>query len=636
MNHLRSFTAIVSILLVAVPPVLAQDDGPRVQLGEQHWYSRFTSRYTPNTVLPINLSNSNRIDSLVRAGHIYLSLADAIALALENNIDVEVQRYTFMLNETALKRARAGGAASGANVAGGGGAGGGGGNIIGGGGGGVPSFDPVFTGNLNWNHLTQAQSNVVTSGGLTANINDVRTLNFGIQQGFVTGATAALALNNNQTTTNNPNNNYNPSTNSNLGLQISQPLLQGFGIALNNRNIRIAKNNVRASDYTFEQQVITTVNSVSQTYWNLVSATLDVEAKKQTLAQAQKLYEDNQKQVEIGTLAPISIVQAEAQVASSEADLLTSQGNVLIQEANLKNIISRNGLFSPAFADASIIPTDRVQLPPVEPVEPVQDLVQRAVDKRPDLAQTRMQIENNKITMTGTRNSMLPQLNVVSTLQNNALSGEINTEPNINPITGVLVPRQTNPYFVGGYGNILSQIFRRNFPNYSIGFQLNIPLRNRAAQADYTTAQLQLRQSELNLQKSINQVRVDIQNALNNVQQTRARYQAATKARVLQEQTLDAEEKKNALGASTVYNVILVQRDLANARQAEVAALTAYAQAKVQLDVATGTLLEHNNIILDEAKGGRISRTPDPIREPINTPPAAAALTPGTKPVVRP
>jgi outer membrane protein TolC len=632
--NLRSFTALLSVLLVAVPPVMAQDDGPRVELGEQHWYSRLTQRYTPSTVLPINLANSNRIDSLVRAGHIYLSLADAIALALENNIDVEVQRYTFMLNETALKRARAGGAAGGANVNAGG-AGGGGGNIIGGGGG-IPSYDPVFTGNLNWNHLTQAQSNVVTSGGLTANVNEVQTANFGIQQGFVTGATAALALNNNQTSSNNPNNNYNPSTNSSLGLQISQPLLQGFGIALNNRNIRIAKNNVRASDYTFEQQVITTVNTVSQTYWNLVSATLDVEAKKQTLAQAQKLYEDNQKQVEIGTLAPISIVQAEAQVATSEADLLTSQGNVLIQETNLKNVISRNGLFSPAFADASIIPTDRVRLPDVEPVEPVQDLVQRAVDRRPDLAQTRVQIENTRITMTGTRNSMLPQLNVVSTIQNNALSGEINPIPNVNPLTGATAPRQTNPYFIGGYGNILAQILRRNFPNYSIGFQLNIPLRNRAAQADYTTAQLQLRQSELNLQKSVNQVRVDIQNALNNVQQARARYQAATKARVLQEQTLDAEEKKNALGASTVYNVILVQRDLANARQTEVTALTAYAQAKVQLDVATGTLLDHNNITLDEAKSGRVSRAPDPIREPINTPPAAAALTPSTTPIVRP
>jgi outer membrane protein TolC len=609
MKQFQSHIAVLAALLVAVPASgqrnSFQDDTHRIDLGEQHWYSRFTRNYEPRIVAPINLNNSNRLESLVRAGSIYLSLADAVALALENNVDIEVQRYGFLLNETALQRAQAGGN-------------------------GVPSFDPVFTGNLNWNHNTQAQSNTVTSGGLVANVNEIRILNFGVQQAFVTGGTVSLNLNNNQITTNNPNNNYNPSTNANLNMQITQPLLQGFGLALNNRNIRIARNNLRVSDFQFEQQVINIVNTVSQTYWNLVSATLDVEAKRLSQAQAQKLYEDNQKQVEIGTLAPISIVQAEAQVASTTTDLLTSEGNVLIQETNLKNMLSRVGLASPLLSDARIIPTDRVRLPDVEPVEPIQDLVARAVERRPDLAQTRMQIENSKITMTGTRNAMLPQLNVVSTLQNNALSGALNEAPNVNPITGVTTPRLVNPFFIGGYGNILGQIFRRNFPNYSIGFQLNIPLRNRAAQADYTTAQLQLRQAELNYQRTLNQIRADIRNALTNVQQTRARYQAATKARALQEQTLDAEEKKNALGASTVYNVILVQRDLANARQAEVTALTAYAQAKLQLDVASGMLLERNNIEIDEAKSGRVSRAPSPIPDVL--PNGAAAAPAGLRP----
>jgi outer membrane protein TolC len=595
------------VALVIVPPAAAQGnpDDLRVELGEQHWYSRFTQKYTPRIVAPVRLSNSSRLDSLVRAGRVYLSLADAIALTLENNVDIEVQRYTFLLNENALRKAESGGS-------------------------GVPNFDPVLTSNLNWGHNTQAQSNAITSGGLTANTIGIRTLNFGIQQGFVTGGSVTLGLNNNQTTTNNPNNNYNPSTNANLNLQISQPLLQGFGLALNNRNIRIAKNNVKVSDYTFEQQVINTVSTVSQTYWNLVSAILDVEAKTAARNQAQRLYDDNKKQVEIGTMAPIEITRAEASLEATKTDLLTSEGNVLTQETNLKNLLSRVGLASPLFADARIVPTDRVRLPEVEPVEPVQDLVQKATDRRPDLAQARMQIENSRITMTGTRNAMLPQLNLVSTLQNNALSGSVNEAPNLNPITGALVPRQTNPYFVGGYGNILAQIFRRNFPNYSIGFQLNIPLRNRAAQADYATAQLQLRQSELNYQKTLNQIRADIQNALTAVQQTRARYQSATKSRVLQEQTLDAEEKKNALGASTVYNVILVQRDLANARQAEVTALTAYAQAKLQLDVATGLLLERNNIRIDEARNGRVSRAPDAIPDIPSPGAAQVKIAPGT------
>jgi outer membrane protein len=612
---MKQLTALVCVLLMALSPLSAQqvfqgDDGPRFEPQDQKWHSRFTHNYRATGVAPINLGNSNRLESLLRAGRIYLSLQDAIALALENNIDVEVQRYTFALNETALKRAKAGGA-------GGGGAAGGAGGFGGGGGGGIPNYDPVLTGNLNWNHVTAINPNAITTGGLTATVNDVRLMNFGIQQGFATGGTATLGLNNNKTTSNSPGNAYNPNTNSNLQLQISQPLLQGFGLALNNRNIRIAKNNLKVSDYQFEQQAITTVNTVSQTYWNLVSATLDVEAKRQSLLQAQQLYEDNLKQVEIGTLAPISTVQADAQVASATTDLLTSESNVLTFETNLKNLLSRVGLASPALADARIVPTSRVELPDVEPVQPIQDLMGTALEKRPDLAQTRQQIENSKITLTGTKNAMLPSLNLVSNLQNSALAGEISTIPNINPLTGLIQTRRTDPFFVGGYGSVLSQIFSRKFPNYSIGFQLNIPLRNRAAQADYATAQLQLRQNELNYQKSVNQVRADIANALISVQQTRARYQAATKSRILQEQTLDAEQKKNALGASTVYNVILIQRDLANARQAEVAALSAYALAKLSLDFASGTLLEKNNIQIDEAKSGRISRPPDPIQEPV-------------------
>jgi len=593
MKQFQSQIALLCVLLMAAPTYAEQaarlqgETNP-IDLGQQHWYSRFTNRYTQPDTAPIRLGNTGRLESLIRAGNLYLSLNDAIALALENNVDIEVQRYVFPLNQTALNKAYAGGGA-------------------------VPSFDPAFVGNLNWNHLTQAQANTITTGGLTASVNNIRLMNFGIQQGFVTGGNVTLGLNNNQTTSNIPSNAYNPSTNSNLQLQLTQPLLSGFGFSVNKRFIRIAKNNLRASDFTFESQVITTVNLVAQTYWNLVTAILNVDAKQQSLAQAQQLYNDNQKQVEIGTLAPISVVQAEAQVASTQTDLINAQGQVLTLETNLKNLLSRVGLASAALAESHIVPTDRVRLPDVEPIEPLQDLVQKALDRRPEISQTRISIENSKIGLTGTRNALLPQLNVVSTLQNSALSGEVNPTPNVNPITGLVVPRVTNPYFVGGYGNILGQIFRRDFPNYSIGFQLNIPLRNRSAQADYTTAQLQLRQSELTYQKSVNQVRTDIANGLIAVQQARAGYQAATKARALQEQTLDAEQKKNALGASTVYNVILVQRDLANARQQEVAALTTYALAKLQLDVATGMVLDRNNIQIEEAKQGHVSRPPDPI-----------------------
>jgi outer membrane protein TolC len=420
-----------------------------------------------------------------------------------------------------------------------------------------------------------------------------------------------MSFNNNTTQQNAFLNNYNPTTNSFLDLQVTQPLLQGFGFAINNRNIRVAKNNIRVTDYAFQQQVITTVNSIVQLYWNLVSFNLDVDAKKQSLALAQKLYEDNQKQVEIGVLAPISITQAKAQVAGTQTDLLTSETNVLQQETTLKNVLSRNGIASPSLIEAHIIPTDRITLPDVEPIEPVQDLVAKAFDHRPELAQTRLQLENSKISLTGTKNSLLPTLSLVGDVRNSGLSGTPNTIR--NPINGLIPNHTVDPFFVGGYGNVLGQVFGRNFPTYSIGVNLNVPLRNRSAQADYTTAQLQLRQSELNLQKSISQVRVDVQSGLIAVQQARARYQSAVEARILQEQTLDAEQKKYEFGASTVYNVIQIQRDLANARQVEVTALTSYGLAKLQLDLATGNILDAYNIQVEEAKSGRVSRPPDPI-----------------------
>jgi outer membrane protein TolC len=241
----------------------------------------------------------------------------------------------------------------------------------------------------------------------------------------------------------------------------------------------------------------------------------------------------------------------------------------------------------------------------------------RALDNRPDLAQSRVQIDNAQIALTGTRNALLPTLSAVGDMRSNALVGAQNTV--IGPVstqTGLLqAPPIADPFFVGGYGSVLGQLFGRNFPTYSVGVNLNIPLRNRAAQANIATASLNLRQNQLQVQRQINQIRVDVQNALIAVNQARGQYQAAVKGRVLQEQTLDADQKKLALGATTVFQVIQDQRDLTTAAAAEVTAQAAYAAARVQLDIATGTTLSNNNVEFAEAKAGHVSRAP-------STPPA--------------
>lgn len=605
-------------------PETTKTQTPQIDGANPHWYSSITRPYDPKAIPPVNVSNTTRIESLLRGGKLYLSLQDAVALALENNIDIEVERYLFPLAEADLLRAQAGSSTQGISTQTSNGATGlnatgmqsflgnfgGGGGVNGGAGPNPNGFDPTINSTIQWGHITLPQQNTITTG-TTALVSTNKLANFNIQENFVTGGSATLSYNNTFSSQNAYLNLFNPVTSAFLDLSISQPLLQGFGLAFNNRTIRVAKNNLHAADLVFKQQVIVTVQTVVQAYWLLVSANEDVEVKRKALVLAQKLYSDNKVQVDVGTLAPIEIVRAEAEVATDEQALVTSETTVLQQETILKNALSRNGLSNPAVAAAHIVPTDHIQIPPVEKVEPIQDLISSALDNRPELQQSRIQLENQKIGLTGTRNLMLPTLSAFADLRNSGLSGD----PNSLPSPGGTLPfaANQNPFFIGGYGNVLGQLFSRNFPNYSVGMQLSIPLRNRSAQANYATAAVNLRQSQLSVQRLINQIHVDVQNALITMQQARAQYSAAVKSRILQEQTLDAEQKKFAVGASTPFLVIQAQRDLSNAGGAEVVAQAQYIQAKLQLDVASGRTLDVYSIEIDEAKKGRVSKAPSPL-----------------------
>jgi len=612
MKTLKPFLAMLCVLLMVSPVTFGQslnDRAPRLDTGG-HWFSRFTHDYAPKYAPPINISNSSRADQLIRAGNMYLSLSDAIALALENNVDIEVSRYTYPINESALRASRA---SNGQGL----------------------SYDPALTSTINWGHNATISTNSITAGGLPVNTADNKVRNFGVQQGFMTGGNVTFGFNNTITENNNTNAIFFPQYSSSLQLQGTQPLLQGFGLAFNTRNIRVAKNNVRLSDYQFEQQLNTTLSTVISAYWNLVSAALAVDVAQQSLALSQKLLDDNKKQLEIGTMAPLDVTTAQAQVATNQTNLLIAQTAVQQQEVALKNLLSRNGLASPEIADAHIIPTDRITIPDSEPIQPVQDLVATALDHRPELAQLRIQVENSKINLTGTRNAMLPTLNLTGNVLNPGAGGIFNTAPYINPVTNQPATRPpAYPDYIGGYSNILRQLFGVGTVNYTVGFTLTVPLRNRTAQENYIQQDLQLRQNELNVQKQINQIRADVQNALIAVTNARARYQSAQQTRVLQEQVVDAEQKKYELGASTSYLVIQHQTDLANARQAEVAALTTYAQAKLQLDQATGTILDNNNISLDEAKNGRMSKSPSPIPD-VTQPQNGRAAAPANPVAIR-
>jgi outer membrane protein TolC len=571
-----------------------------------------THPYRPRDVPPVNLSNSSRFDSLIRAGNLYISAQDVIALALENNIDIEVQRYGPLLAREVLRRAEAGSllrnvgqgvvpgptsvSLSGVSVNTNGAPASGGGSGVSAGGGivtqlgpAIPSLDPTILGYANFQHATSPQS-LTSLVGTNELITNARTFTLQYSQNFSTGLSTTATFASTYNRVNSSAYTLDPFTSGDIDLVVTQNLLNGFGRAVNGRNIRVQKNNIKATDLQFRQQVITTITAALNLYWDLVSFDQDLKAKEQEVATAQQLLQNNQQQVRIGTLAEIEITRAQSQLYAARQDFVISQTNRLQQETILKNALSRTGLATSDLADVHVIPVDTFTIPPEDGIAPVNDLVADALKNRVEVLQANINLESKKLDLIGIRNSLKPTLQVFAELTNNGLSGQGNV-----------------PGFTGGYGTLLAEIFRRDYPNYSAGLSLNIPLRNRAAQSDYATSLIGIRQDELNLQKQINQVRVDVQNAVIGLQQARVRYEAAVEARNLSRQTFDADKKKYDLGAGTPYQVVQDQRDLAGAQSSEAQATANYSHARIAFDEALGRTLEANHISMDDAVSGRVS-----------------------------
>ena len=608
-------------------PVSAQQDAnSRYSKGAGTWPN--FAIYKPTEVAPADLADSPRIDRLSRDGKLYVSLADAIALALENNLDIAVARFTPLQADVDILRTRGGGIAQGAQTgvstaSTGASAVGAGqvpgqatgvseaasqtvGGAAGGGVGTVANLDPSLTTSFGWNHNSNPQVSDFVSGR-TAILRDFHSQQLTYSQGFLTGTSFQLGFSNFGQDTNNVRTNFNPILSSSADLTITQRLTQGFGRRINSINIRVAKNNREISDLTFKEQVRSTVNQVVNQYWDLVGFVAQVEARRKDLQLSEDLLRDNKRKVELGLLAGIEVMRTEAQVATSRNQLTQALRTFREQEITFKNAISKNGPSGATLASVEITPTDRVVIPEVEQVRPLQDLVAMALQSRPTLVQSRIGLTNTDIRIKGVRNAMLPTLDIVGTATNNALAGSVN--PDLISIPGVGVP---NPFFVGGLGTALGQIFRRNFPDYGVRFQLNIPLKNRQAQADMTDQLLARRRLEVQLRQQENEVKADVTRALVRLEEARSSYEAARQARILQEKLLDAEERSFALGNSTNFQIVQVQQNLANARIGEINAMTFYVRARAELDFATGQTLETHNVLIDEAFTGRVSKNPDP------------------------
>ncbi len=609
--------------------------------------------YTVPVVPPSRTANGSRLASLVSGNRLYLTAQDAIWLALENNIDVESNRYNALTALSNLRRQQAGGplpgvpvgasgvgsVASGQGVSGSQSAAGVGGSGSTSGSSAVngtitqigsvtPTLDPSFTDSQTYSHLSNPQAQTTQSQTLNL-IQNERIYSEGLSQGLITGGTISLTYSDSYLNENSPTDVLNPSSSDSLSFSLQHNLLQGFGVKLNSRNITIAKANVTINDLNFKQEVISTIVTVLNSYYGLAADYEDVKAKQSALDVAGRFYEDNKKQVQIGTLAPLDVTTAEAQVASSQLALVVSQTTLEQDQLTLKNLLSRNGLADPIMARVDIIPLDRITVPEKDDLPAIKDLVKTAIESRPDLAADKLSLANNVTNALNTQNAVLPTLVGLASASNAGLSGVAKTVPVSgatgfgNTATGLpsgFVPcpasigpkgsvcEVPDPTLVGGIGNALGQIVDRHFPSESAGAFFGTPMRNRVAVADANIDQLSLRQEELENQRTVNAVVVSVSNQYVALQQARVKYNSAVKNRVLEEQLLTAEQKKFGLGASTTYTVVQQQRDLATAQSTEVADLVAYSQARVALDQVIGTTLKSNMVSIDEAKMGKVSK----------------------------
>ena len=593
------------------------------------------AQYKAKHVPEPNLSNSPRVDQLMRDGRIMLSMSDAIALALENNLDLAIARYNLPIADTDILRAKAGqglrgvatglvqgtpgggqggigtasqGAGAGGTTSAAGGAATGASGIVlstAGAGPAVEQFDPTLTGTLSEEHAITPESNQVFTG-VPNLLSNTGVGNFSYNQGFATGTALTVGFQNNRQTTNSIFTTLNPTINSSFRATLTQHLLQGFGIGLNTRFIRIARNDREIADVAFRDQVIQTVSQIADIYWDLVNAYENVKAKERALALAQKTLSDNQKQVQIGTLAPIEVVRAQSTVAANQENLIVAQTNLQLQQLLMKNALSRS-LKDPILSAAPVIPTDTVAIPAEEPVVPVQDLINDALSHRPDLSESRIDLTNREINRKAAANGLLPSLDAFAFYGASGLGGVQNP---LTPTSGGFFSTPAGSIPTRGYGDTFSDLFNSSAPDKGVGLQLNIPIKNRSAQADQMRSELELRQAEMRLQQLQNQVAIQVRQAQFTVQQNRAQVEASEKAYELAQQSLEAEQKKYALGASTNFNVLQTESDLATADSNRVQARTNYEKSRVELDRVTGYTLVRNGIVLDDAFNGRMTKQP--------------------------
>jgi outer membrane protein len=594
--------------------------------------------YRPDPVAEMSLANSPRVDSLMRDGKIYLSINDAVALALENNLDLEIARYNLNIADADLLRAKSGASILGINTGivqntPGGGVGGLGGTVGSGTGGttvaaggagtgtnglvsstlgiGAPitSFDPQITGTLQLDkNETEATSVFAPApGGIVAQ--NTYTADLAYTQGFHWGTTLTAAFNNSHLTTDSTVSLLTPQLGSNFQFKITQNLLQGLGSLPNTRFIRIAKNNREISDVAFRLQIITTVDQIENIYWDLVYAFENVRVQQESLTYAQKALDDAKHQAQVGTAPPIQVVSAQSTLATDQQNLIVAQNNLQLEELLMKNALSRS-IEDPVLAEADVVPTSGMQLPQEEPITPVQDMINDALQHRAELVESRIDLNSRDINNKSIRNSMLPTLQAFAYYGGSGVGGDLNSQCTFDGIACTSPPYFHNSNSVG-YGGTLNQLVNSTAPDKGVGLSLSIPIRNRLAQSNQVRAELEYRQAEVREKQLENQVRIEVRNAQFDVKQNRVAVQAAQSAVDLARQTLDADQQKLKVGLTTQVTILQDAATLTTGESNLVSAKAAYEKSRIELDRATGLLLDHAGIDIADATRGQVTHLPN-------------------------
>jgi len=582
------------------------------------------SPYTPEYVSEPVLTNSPRLDHLVRDGKLYLSLRDAIYLALENNLDLAIARYNLPIADTDLLRTKAGGSFRGVNTGvvqgtpgggvGGFGAGapgaGAGGTTSGAGGAGagasglvqstlgvgtpVASYDPSLNVNVGNEHQTLPLSNLQLNGVPTLQTNTAQ-VNSIFSQAFPTGTSFSFEFDNGRQTTNSTFTSLSPVLNSFYRVTIRQELLAGFGFGPNLRFLRIARNNKKISDIAFKDQVTATVTQIENIYWDLVNAYEQSRVNEQSLAFANQTLENAKKQLQLEAIPEMDVMKAEAEVSKRDQDLTVARSNLQLQESLMKNALTKT-LDNPTLEEMPVVPTDRMQPTDADASEPILDLIEKALRNRPELLETDVDLVNRQISRKAARNALLPTLSLIGFYGGTGLGGLV------------------NPAFNGETSNVPTDLpgtwqntFNNSSADYFVGLNLNIPFRNRVAKADQYRSELEYRQAGLRKEQLKKQIRIEVRNAQYALEQSRARVQAATKARDLARRTFEITKKEQDLGSGSSYQTMTARRDLSVAELDLVTAMTTYEKARVELDRATGATLEHNGVLIQDAVSGTVS-----------------------------